>query len=241
MKRTLAITIVALTAGLWPTLAFGELITFFYSGELTLEADRDGVLNGQLDIGETTTFAGTYTFESTTPDSRPDLPEFGLYGGAITDITGHVLGSSGPVLFSGPPDQVPDGPISYIVVGDNDFSGDSDHYTVFNIFVRLLDVALGFDLSLKDFSGTALDDDLLPLEPPSLELFDLADFLLMTQDDDQLRLRGDVHELRLVPEPATAWLLALAVTAAARRFRVGPRIVGVSRRRTTPIRFEPFA
>ena len=102
MKRGLVITMVGLAGGFPATLTFGEPITFVFSGELTLVSDRDGVLNGEVEVGAR--FGGTYTFESTTPDSRPDDPLRGLYEGAITDITGHVFGSSGPLLFL-PPQQ----------------------------------------------------------------------------------------------------------------------------------------
>ena len=74
-----------------------------------------------------------------------------------------------------------------------------------------------FSLTLFDHSATAIEDDRLPLEAPSLDLFDHADFTLMTEDDNQLRLEGELDEFRLVPEPATAWLLGLAVAAAASR------------------------
>ena len=80
--------------------AVGEPITFMFSGELTRVFDENGVLNGEVQVGAA--LDGTYTFESTTPDARANDPENGLYEGTISDMTGHVFGSAGPLLFSRP-------------------------------------------------------------------------------------------------------------------------------------------
>jgi len=223
MKRKLVITIVGLAGGFPATSTFGEPITFVFSGELTLVSDVDGVLNGEVEVGAR--FGGTYTFESTTPDTRPDDPEDGLYEKAITDITGHLFGSAGPLLFSGPPDELPEGLANFIRVGDNVGGFEADYYLAYSV-IALLDIPVSFTLEVSDSSATVFQDDLLLLEPPSLELFDQSEFQLITEDD-RLFLLGEIDEFRLVPEPATAWLLGLAAAAAsrfrARRQRCTPR------------------
>jgi len=222
MKRTLAITIVALAGGFPPTPAFGELITFVYSGELTLVADRDGVLAGDLAVGQTTTFAGTYTFESTTPDARPGKPNDGVYQGAIADVTGYVSGSSGPLPFSGPLHAPDDTLANYILVSNDVFSFPSDNYSAFAL-VRFTETPLYFSIEVSDLSASAFEDDSLFVEPPSFESFDIATFGLKTDDDAQLFLSGQLHEFRLVPEPATVCLLGLTAVVAISRLRTRRR------------------
>jgi len=59
------------------------LITFAFEGDITSVTDRDGILGGQVQVGDT--FSGSYTFESTTPDSNPHV-RFGYYADAITSV-----------------------------------------------------------------------------------------------------------------------------------------------------------
>ena len=86
--------IVAGALGAAANRAGGEVIIWEFSGEVTYLSDPTNFLGGGVALG--TPFHGTFSIESTTPDSDPANPKRGLYEDAITALSGQV----GDVVFT---------------------------------------------------------------------------------------------------------------------------------------------
>ena len=125
----------------------------------------------------------------------------GDYDGAITTFSGEVAGLSfvGPV---GPPRGI--GVREYSITHTDVYSAGA--------FVDFVGATLSSNLTLRDDDGTALQGDLLPLQPPELTLFEYRSFLIVDPSElIPITLRGQVTSL--VSEPSTLVLLALATAA----------------------------
>ena len=184
--------------------ALGRLITFEFAGEVTYVQDDNALLPDGVGLGSS--FSGSYTFESTTPDSSPDRPTSGLYEGAIVAVAGEV----GHVVFAGPT-----GTHNSISVLNDFIPGGFDHYAA-DAYVDFLSKTLKFSVTFRDESGTVFLDDSLPLFPPPRESLGPVGFWL-NASSEEFSMRGEV--ISLVPEPGTVVLVGLGVLLARRRAR----------------------
>lgn len=187
--------IVAATAHATP--AYATLITFEYAGEITGVLDNDNLLGGAVNVG--TLFSGSFTFESTTPDSLPKDPFTGSYEDALTAISGGI----GPLLFSASGALT-----SEIQIINVDPGVDSDIYTASasGLEALLLIERLDFFFVLGDFDGAALQNDSLLLSPPDFSLIDSTIFQLATESRNVV-LIGDITSV--IPEPGTLLLFTV--------------------------------
>ncbi|MCB9849737.1 MAG: hypothetical protein H6817_03440 [Phycisphaerales bacterium] len=185
-------------------------VTFAFEGDITFVSDRDGILGGQVNVGDT--FSGSYTFESTTPDSEPH-PRFGYYDDAISQIDGQA----GGVPFSSP-----SGSTSYINIRNNE-GGLSDSYFAFGD-VLIADRAVTFSIQLFGSDTTQLSDDSLLLVPPELTAFSPRLLFLGGSESAGINIQADVSSLVLIPEPHTLTLVVvLALGFAFCGGRIGKR------------------
>jgi hypothetical protein len=198
-------TALALIAVAGASTAHAAPVSFSFTGTVTDDPFGVGL----------TSFVGSYTFESASPDAAP-----------ADSSTGSYI-SSGPgfgitVDFDG-------GAATPSVVGSlnigvaNDFAGPADQYTVTG-----LAGALELALFLEDSSATAFNSDALPQVPPALADFAFRQFRWFDTDTEIL---GRVDSLVCtagcsavpVPEPISALLLVAAMLAGLAVKRLTPR------------------
>ena len=171
--------------GLCAAPAQGYWITIEIEAVVDGVDDPDGYLEGQINPGDIIT--GSYTYESTTPDSSPLDPV-----------------------------QTDPGSIQFCVAVRNNNSSGHDIYWVHSDNNSSLSNGTPVDYiywSLKDHAGVVFSSDLLPINPPELQLW----------DDNVLRLQGDrtflidAHVTSAVPDPVTFLLLAIGGLALVRK------------------------
>lgn len=203
--KTLAAIASVLPLGVGVHPAAGGPITFEFAGEITFVSDVNNFLGGTITAGNP--FFGSFTFESTTPDSSPEDPTLGAYVDVFTDISGHFGGLS----FLGPV-----GATNSISV----VNGFIDGYAV-SADIDVLGETLKLVVNFIDGDGMAFSDDSLPLSPPDLTSFDTALFSIFDASElIPLTLQGEI--ISLTPEPGTLALLAIGVLLVAKR-RSGTR------------------
>jgi len=173
-------------------------ITFEFGGVVDSVSDPHSVLHGE--ITPESSFSGSFTFDSTPPDSEPDDPELGLY--ESSSATSHVqIGSLLITAPTGAPHTITvfDGPSDRLSMSNNGYEAGG-----FQI--------LELGVSPLDRSATVFSSDALPTTAPEPVAFDLARFHLAAgpsafEDFDVL---GTVTYF--TPEPGA---LVLFVTAMA--------------------------
>lgn len=208
VRQTLVGFIGGLTLAFAAERAVGYPVTWQFAGEITFVRDPDNLLAGAVTVGSP--FSGSYTFESTTPDSETGFSRLGEYDGALTGVSGHV----GSLRFVAPMDS--DSTIEI----QNDFRSSTLDVYFATTRIPFVNETLDFGILLVDGTGTAFSSDLLPPTPPDLDSFDVADFLLVDLSEViVLSMRGELTSL--IPEPATLLLLGFGVIVAARKLRMG--------------------
>jgi hypothetical protein len=213
--RNLVLVVVVLA--LWPGSSSAAIIEIGLTAEITYIEDDDGLLKGQLSVGDLIT--GSYTYDSDTPDSHPgegvgeywhDSPPFGIRLGA------------GGFAFQTDPDN-----IEFLISVVNDNVGADSYLLRSDRNLPLYDGVFVVDIEwqLNDYSGAALSSDALPLEPPVLEDWPDTWYGLgisgSTGDPrgPQYFMRSTVTSVWLVPEPGTALLFGLGGLALLRKRR----------------------
>ena len=193
--------------GLCAAPAQGYWITIEIEAVVDGVDDPDGYLEGQINPGDIIT--GSYTYESTTPDSSPLDPVQGNYWHYATPAG--ISLSVGGFNF-----QTDPGSIQFCVAVRNNNSSGHDIYWVHSDNNSSLSNGTPVDYiywSLKDHAGVVFSSDLLPINPPELQLW----------DDNVLRLQGDrtflidAHVTSAVPDPVTFLLLAIGGLALVRK------------------------
>ena len=187
--------------------ASGGFVTWEFGGVITSVDDPLDILGGSIMLG--TPFSGSFTFESTTPDSEPNNPSVGSYDDAIVALSGHI----GALEFFGA------GLFNTIRVFDepSGFGSDSYSVSVTDLGTPFFGETSDFFLGFEDSTRSAFASDSLPIAPFDLNAFDNSFFSLQTASE-QVRLEGTVTSL--VPEPATLGLLGMGtVVLLRRRFR----------------------
>jgi len=187
-------------------------ITFAYTGTVSQDPllDPSDPFGGTIAFG--TSFSGTFTFESTTPDG-----DASANGGSYTSSPGHLGANVGGNPFTA---------ADLLNIGvANNFSG-NDFYTV---FARNTTGPDTFDISLtlQDTDGTALSGAALPTDAPNFAAFEIRTFFFDgIVSGNQVQIDGDLTSLTCiagcvpgggtgtpVPAPGGLALLAAAIGA----------------------------
>jgi hypothetical protein len=192
--------------------ADATLITISIEAEVDSVEDLGNYLEGRINPGDIIT--GTYTYESTTPDTNPSesIASYYHYGS-----TCGISLTAGGLEFRTDPSNV-----YFLVEIANDHPWfdpaiNKDGYLLRsynNLALSNGSVVDHISWQLDDPSGNALSSDLLPTVPPVL-----ADW----QSIVGLRLEAerayiiDAHVTSAVPEPATILLLAIGGLVLVRR------------------------
>jgi len=188
--------------------AIAAPVTFLFSGQM-----NPSPISSPVNIGPTLT--GSYTFESTTPDTFPP-PEDAIYTDAISNFsfsTGDYSGSTN------------NGTINVRDNGGTDGNVDSYSISLFGPEASLLPSIGDFEpvfLSLSLFQNIsgpdALSSAALPLIPPNPSDFSISsfNFLLFNSNTSKFaRLSGVIDTITLagssVPAPAASALLIIGL------------------------------
>ena len=194
-------------------------ITFSFEG--VVDDDPFALFNDPF--GSPATVVGTYTFDSAMPQVLATANSGG-YADAAPN-------AGMTMLFANTFDASVVGP--YIanqlnITVNNDFPGPLDQYLVTG--TSSTNSFLSLELTLEDFTGTALLTTALPLAPPSLGAFASPRFSFATFDgNNDVQAGGVLTSLvcvagctNTVPEPSTAWLLLAAIALLLARHSIGP-------------------
>ena len=210
MKLVLA-CVVALLGTVGAQQAHAAPVTFNFTGTVDFFfVDPFDPFGGAIDFG--TSFEGTYTFESTTPDAIPSgnvgsYSNFGApFGMDLVVGPGLLNVSANEFLNIGVANDIGFGEDFYTVLAQEGIPGGPDEFVSMEMF-------------LDDPTGTAFAGDDLPLVPPDLGLFPFASFFLdgvqiIGGTAFQFQLQGTIDTLTVsVSEPATGALLAICLAA----------------------------
>ena len=140
---------------------WAEVITINLSAEITQLDDRDGMLNGQLNVGDS--ISGSYTYDSATPDSSSN-PSVGVYWHDSRPY-GITLTAGGFVFQSDPCN------VEFLVEMVNDYPG-RDNYLIRSYNNLPLSEGICVEhiaWQLNDGLGNAVSSDALPTSPPVLD------------------------------------------------------------------------
>jgi len=189
-----------------PVATMAASITFNFTGVVTAV---DSLLASEFSVSESV--VGSYTFESTTPDSDPD-PTQGIYDNAVTAFT---------ATFGG----------DYTVTqgSDNDISvldglPGNDAYSVFLANPTAPTVAglnvVALFLGLIDTDSTVFTSDALPLLPPSFSEFeDFTSGTIFLDDPNNRSVNFQLTSLTIIPEPSTFVLATLGLLGMGYRWK----------------------
>jgi len=173
-------------------------VTIYIEGVVDYVEDEGNYLEGQIDVGDPIT--GYYTYDTATPDSSPLEPVQGNYwhyespARVQLDLGGVIFGSSL---------SVPE--IHIFVRNDTSYGDDVYGFASLTNAPLLTGTAIdGMVWQLTDPTGTALDSDALPPDPPDLSRWD-GTYGLWVWGDRMYKIEG--HITSAVPEPVTVLFL----------------------------------
>jgi hypothetical protein len=209
-SKNLGILVAALA--ILPIASHAAPITFNFSGTVT---SIDDPLNAFAGVVAGTTFSGSYTFESTTPDAAPGDPTDGRYAGAITAFSLTIGGHS---LF-GPGDDLSP---NQIRVRDN--TGATGNIDSYNVLADLQNYGGYSDIDVLRLGGqgpnTVFGSDALPLTPDFFASLAVTFFrLVLYEGSGPTKVQAGLIDGTLtsmttttsVPEPSTLGMLGLAM------------------------------
>ena len=178
--------------------ARATLITIEIEAVVDSVDDQGNYLEGKINVGDIIT--GTYTYESTTPDSQPssNRGDYWHY-----DPPAGISLTVGGFNFTTDPCN-----ISFLVGISNDNPSGDDVYWIESYNNLSLSNGTPVDYifwSLKDHTATALSSDALPTTPPVWN--DWQENVLRLEGDRKYFI--DAHVTSAIPEPATILLLGL--------------------------------
>ena len=155
--------------------------TFGFTGTVTqFNVDPNDPFNGTIGFG--TSISGTYTFESTTPNSISD-PNAGSYlmSGTLAAMQANIGGN----LFSA---------VDSLAIGvANNFAGLVDQYTV---LAQTNSIDLAISLFFQDDTATVFSNNTLLLIPPTLANFSMRNFsLIALVEGSQVQIDGHIDTL----------------------------------------------
>ncbi len=182
-----------------------SLITIEITAEVTEVRDVDNLLEGGISVGNIIT--GTYTYESSTPISDPSIYWPAIYEQSVQGC-GFSL-SGGDFEFRTDPDNID----FRISITDNALTVRGyDRYAV--VGVNNLPLSNGvpvylINLSLSDYSETALSNKTLPVVAPNLEDWDYSNLFVEGPQESYFYIKSNVTSI--TPEPATLLLLGIGI------------------------------
>ena len=136
--------------------ARGGPVTWEFTGEVTRVLDTNNLFEGQVVIGSP--LQGTFTFESSTPDSQPH-PSGGVYNDSVVDFIAEV----GALSILGPKPSSGNSPNRIIVENSPSGPFESDRFGI-SIPVTVLGYeSLRLNFGAVDYSATVFDNDSLPM------------------------------------------------------------------------------
>jgi len=194
-RFTTAIAILALT--FIAAHVHGAIITWEFAGEVTVVNDSQGTLGGRVQVGDP--FSGTYTFDSTMPDTWPDDPGYGSYDS----------GASGMHLDIGELQITAPGSDCSLWVSNG---SDKDGVGIFaggfaSDGIQILELPLRF----RDAPTSLFSDDSLPLTCPDVNVFGqrtlFIDGYVLGNPNARFLITGVTRSL--IPEPDSLLLLFL--------------------------------
>ena len=224
MTKQTFIIMAAAILGLFSCVARATLVPIAITGEVTYVDDDDGLLGGDINVGDIIT--GVYIYDSSTPDSDP-----GGNGGSYRHYSppaGITLTVGGLVFMTDPDD------VYFIVRIANDMppgivgSGLSDGYGLrseHNLPLPDPDGALVtlIRLSLFDRSFSALSSDALPTTAPVLDDWEKWDENIVITGGHprgpRFEIKGDLTSAVLIPEPTTISLFIIGALTVLRKRR----------------------
>lgn len=210
MKRRIILLIVVITCALYfSTLpAQAALITITIEAQVDSVQDRSDRLEGNISAGDIIT--GTYTYESTTPDtsSLAYMAEYWHYA----PPAGFSLSVGGFDFQTDPADVE-----FYVFVRNNNPPGDDTYriYSYNNLALSTGAEVFGIAWDLYDYTGTALSSDALPTTPPVLDDWQSGNRLLLF---GRCSYVVEAHVTSAVPEPATIVLFAVGALLLKKRY-----------------------
>ncbi|MHC4157372.1 MAG: PEP-CTERM sorting domain-containing protein [Planctomycetota bacterium] len=189
--------------------ADATLITIAIETQVDYVEDLGNYLEGKINPGDIIT--GTYTYESTTPDSSPLDPAQGNYW--------HYAPPAGITLTVGGFDfQTDPTSVEFHVAIRNDIEpGEEDLYSIVSYNNASLYNGTPVDhisWQLYDPTGTAVSTDALPTSAPVLTDWSTSYGLRLEAERAYII---DAHVTSAVPEPVTILLLALGGLVLVRR------------------------
>jgi hypothetical protein len=202
-----AVLLATLLCGFLPAVSSGDLITIGLTGRVDVVGDPQNYFGGQIQINDMVT--GTYTYDTSVLDSEPCDPSVGAYWhynspcGVSVFISGFNFGTDpNNVRFS-------------VGTGDN-YPGLGDIYSFSSR--NNLPLPNGVPVEsiiwqITDSTGLALSSDALPTTAPNLDDWDM-DYGLNIKGPPReapFGIKVDVTSVKLIPEPATLFLIALGI------------------------------
>jgi hypothetical protein len=213
MKTGMGILVLAATLLCFVCLPVrANLITIGLTGTVYSVGDPCNVFGGQIHINDTLT--GTYTYDTSTPDSNPSNPAVGDYYhySAPCGVSVTINGFN----FRTDPNNIEFE--VYIYDAQNSYADcyafDSYHNS------PLPDGTLveRINWQITDSTGTALSSDALPTTTPNLDDWDMDGGLFIFGPGHWgFAISADITSVVLIPEPATLLLLVFGVAICKRR------------------------
>jgi hypothetical protein len=197
----------------WAAPCAAAPVTYSFTGSVTQTTFvPNDPFAGAIGIG--TAFSGSYTFETTAPDSNPfasngSYMSFGAPYGFTATIGGFTFATSD-------------------VLSINVANGAADQYSVLACAGGPFCFGSTWSLFLEDLDGTAFASDAQPYPSPLLSAFETALFAFSGfVNDNQVQITGQLNSLVCsagcdpvgtpVPEPGTLILVGTALAALGRR------------------------
>jgi hypothetical protein len=217
VKKLLVAAIIFL---LLPVVSYGQLITIQIEATVNYLDDYYNLLQGKVALGSTIT--GTYTYDTSTPDTNPFS-----WGGEYL----HYAYPCGLRLTVGGFDFMSDPTHTKFGVGivNNYLNQPQDNYGIASTYNLPLSNETLVDYvswSLSDYSGTALSSVALPTDAPILSDWDDSYNTLHISGgiggtspcyDKTFNIHAKVISAVLVPEPVSIMLLGFGLLALRKR------------------------
>jgi hypothetical protein len=207
MKTRPTVICVALLVVAFSSPSWAVPITFEFTGQVTSIVDADSVLAGEVAVGHT--FTGSYTFESTLPDSYPYPDPNGSRGYYASPSSVMHVNIGAFDLWSGTQNLIQvvnESSIDALILSSTAFRSSG------------LDVE-GMVVKVHDSSGVVFDDDSLPATLPPFSAFSWSSFQIegrrVVDDPVGFAINGVI--LTLTPEPTSFGLLIVGAVLSGKR------------------------